>query len=95
MNQTGMILEQYEAAGMSVALCLNEQIACAKQVQQRGIYALVKKKRNSCSCCLKAFFRLQSKNIAFLYTDIQALFQILLSCLDIRDMFHIQKLFQR
>lgn len=44
MNQTGMILEQYEATGMSVALCLNEQIACAKQVQQRGIYALVKKK---------------------------------------------------
>lgn len=45
MNQIGMILEQYEASGMSVALCLNEQIACTKQVQQRGIYALGGKKK--------------------------------------------------
>lgn len=46
MNQIGIILEQHEATGMSVALCLSEQIACAKQVQQRGIVCFRKKKEN-------------------------------------------------
>jgi len=33
MNQIESILEQHEATEMSVALCLSEHIACAKQVQ--------------------------------------------------------------
>lgn len=61
MNQTGMILEQYEAAGMSVALGLNEQIACAKQVQQRGIYALVKKKKKFLLLLFKGFLQASVK----------------------------------
>lgn len=47
MNQIGIILEQHEFTGMSVALCLSEQIACAKQVQQRGIVCFKKKKKKN------------------------------------------------
>lgn len=57
MNQIGMILEQYEASGMSVALCLNEQIACTKQVQQRGIYALGEKNKTKKKTILLLLFK--------------------------------------
>lgn len=43
MIQIGIILEQREASGMSVALRLNEQIACVKQVQQRVTFCFKKK----------------------------------------------------